>query len=155
MDGITNNYIEDFLRPLTTNFIGVFSSNNLPQNLPKTKTFSLVCNHDKVGEAGSHFITVIHCNYFILYIDSLGLLCTISDIRNFLFSFELPVFYNSRQLQSIDSSFCGFYCILYVLYFDNFLETFVSPSKLFFNSNELSFNDALCINHIVKLVKSL
>jgi len=153
MGGITNNYIESFLRPLTKHFIGVFSANNLPNNLLKTKKFSLICNHDKLGEEGSHFITVLHCGFCIIYIDSLGQPCTINDIRNFLLSFHLPVFYNARQLQSINSSFCGFFCILYVLYFDKLFDNFVYSSKLVFNVNELSSNDILCIKHIIKLLK--
>ena len=151
MDGVTNNYIEGFLRPLTNHFIGVFSADNLPTNLSKTKTFSLICNHDKVGEPGSHFITVVHLGFCIFYIDSLGLPCRIDDITNFLGSFQLPVFYNSRQLQAIDSSFCGFYCILYVLYFDKMFESIGFNSKLVFNLDNLALNDKLCIQQIIKM----
>ena len=153
MEGITNNYIEQFLRSVTKNFIGVFSANNLPKNLTKTENFTLICNHDKVGEAGSHFITILHCGFCILYIDSMGQPCRIGSIQNFMWSFQLPVFYNSRQLQSINSSFCGFYCILYVLYFDQLFNSIAQPSKLVFNLNELLSNDMLCIKQITKLLK--
>jgi hypothetical protein len=153
MAGISNNYIDSFLRYVTNNYIGVFSANNLPKNLHKTETFSLICNHDKVGEAGSHFITIVHCGTCIMYIDSLGQPCPIDDIRNFLWSFQLPVFYNSRQLQPTNSSFCGFYCILYVLYFDKLFNSIVPPSRLIFNVKKLSSNDMLCIRQIKRLLK--
>lgn len=152
--GISNIYIEELLRPLTTKFIGVFSANNLPKNLIGKKHFSLICNHDNIGEAGSHFISIFHYGFFLLYIDSFGQPCAIDDIQNFLLSFQLPVFYNSRQVQSINSSFCGFFCILFVLYFDQLFNFAVFPSKLFFNSVNLSVNDMLCIDHILKLLKA-
>jgi hypothetical protein len=155
MNGVTNKYIEDFLRPVTKHFIGVFSANNLPKHLSKSETFSLICNHDNLGEAGSHFISIVHVGICILYIDSLGFPCTIDDIRNFLWSFQLPVFYNSRQLQSVDSSFCGFYCILYVLHFDQMFNYHVLPPKLVFNVIELNENDMLCIKQIRKLLRNM
>jgi len=152
MNGVTNHYLEGFLKPLTKHFIGVYSADNLPANLSKSKKFSLICNHDKVGEPGSHFITVVHLGFCILYIDSLGLPCRIEDIRNFLLFFQLPVFYNSRQLQSIESSFCGFYCILYVLYFEKMFDSHVFNSKLVFHLNNLILNDQLCIKQISNML---
>lgn len=152
MEGISNNYIESFLKGRVNSFLGVFSANNLPTSATKKKNFTLICNHENLGEFGSHFITIVGFPNFVYYLDSLGRPCSIASIRRFLQSLERPIFYNSKKLQSPESVFCGFYCILYVLYFDRAFDG-ITPPKIKFCSNDLLKNDGECIRQIKEYMK--
>ena len=148
MEGISNQYIESILRPTCKHFQGVFSANNLPKNLKKVDTFFLVCNFSKVGEKGSHFITIISLPDAALYIDSLGLPCIVPDICSFLKQLKKPIFYNDKQIQASESKFCGFYCILFVLFFQQ-----NSELCLKFDDKHFLSNDAACLKYIQQLLK--
>ena len=89
-------------------FQGVYSSDTLP-NIPRL----LVCNTDPSTKPGLHWIAIhVDANGRGEYFDSFG--------RRPDEHFELYMnnncsvwTYNKRQLQSIISSFCGFYCCVY------------------------------------------
>jgi hypothetical protein len=151
MNFISNNYIESILQRRTKYFIGVYSADNLPQNLNTSEKFTLICNHDNVGEAGSHFISIICFPDYVFYLDSFGYPCNIDTIKYFLQSLKRKIFYNSLQLQDFTSSYCGFYCILYSLYFDKIFDS-MAPLKIKFNMNNLLENDMLCVEQIKRLV---
>jgi hypothetical protein len=148
MEGISNHYIESILHPTCTKFIGVFSANTLPTKLLEQNTFSIVCNFSKAGETGSHFVSIISLPDRVLYIDSLGLPCPVQEICSFLMQLKKPLFTNSKQVQASASKFCGFYCILFVLFFDK-------PTSLHLQFDDVNLlnNDNLCIKYIQELLK--
>ena len=145
-EGITNHYIESILKPVCKNYFGVFSANSIPRELLKLKEFSIVCNLSKVGEKGSHFVTIVVKPNFTLYIDSLGLPPFIPEICNFLKQLSHQFFYNPHQIQHSSSKFCGFFCILFVLYFSS------PPTTLVFEEKDLFLNDVLCVNKIKEIL---
>ena len=148
MNGLSNIQISNFLRTHTKFFHGVFSSDNIDVKLRDLDKFSIICNFSKQDQQGSHFISIISFSNYVLYIDSLGLPCVMTHICNFLKSLKKPIYSNTKQIQGDYSKFCGFYCILYVFYFDearNFRITF---------SNNLENNDKICVKYISDLLKN-
>jgi len=151
MRGISNHDIGNFLSGRALHFQGVFSSNNIPQSIGGKENFSFICNHSKLGELGTHFVTVIGFSNLILYIDTFGSPCRIKEISKFLDLQDRPVSYNSTKIQSDSSYFCGFYCIMYVLYFDMIFKK-RTVGKIEFDSVNLLNNDSICLDEIKKLV---
>lgn len=147
MSGISNHYIESILQPTCQDFRGVFSSNNIPKYLQNSVKFSIVCNLSKIGELGSHFITIISQPNYVAYIDSLGLPCSVLEINKFLHKLEKPIYFNKTQIQDTSSTFCGFFCILFVLHFS------ISSTPIKFDNEDLCLNDAFCIEQICEILK--
>ena len=120
---------------------------------------------------GSHFVALIIFPTYVLYIDSFGIPIRNARISQFLHT-NFPhhqVYSNRTQLQSIDSSHCGLYATLFILYFDVFYFRPQRSSKTKKNAFfHLSFhpitseknsktngtmNDKLCIEYIKSLSK--
>jgi hypothetical protein len=128
--GLTSEYINTFLEKLNIEyFSGVYACNNIPKYLITEKNFSIICNLDKDTEPGSHFITIICSPNAIIYIDSLGKLCSNKYIKQFLEGVSkkqnIRIINVVEKVQDTSSVFCGFFAILYVLYFN-----LSSPLKL-------------------------
>lgn len=136
-------------------FSGVFSSNNLPSKLIKKNCFSLICNLSRDTEPGTHFITIIFYSTYIFYIDSLGLPCLNKDVRNYLDHFNLPIMCNSQQIQDSQSVFCGFFCILFILFYEARRDDKKKLVALEWNTKLdcLKLNDEKCIQNICDLLK--
>lgn len=142
MGGISNLFITSILNPTCPNFQGVYSADTVPKTLTRHDTFSIVCNLSKVEETGSHFITIISVPSYVLYIDSFGVSCSVVELQNFLVSLRKPIFFNSTKIQHASSSFCGFFCILFVLKFNH-------PSTIIrFENVNLRKNDNICVKKI-------
>jgi hypothetical protein len=150
MAGISNHYISSVLLPFCSEFRGVFSCNTIPAQLLQLERFSIVCNLSKAGEAGSHFVAIIVNPERALYLDSFGLPCVVLEISNFLRRLKKPVFYSTQQVQHFKSKLCGFYCILFVLHFND-----PSSSPLLFETEDLFANDAACVKKICKLLNKV
>jgi len=148
--GISNFYVTSILKPTCETFHGVFSADTIPTQLLQRDIFSIVCNLSKVDEPGSHFVTIISQPHKIFYIDSLGLPCVTPAIDKFLRKLRKPVFFNRRQIQHVSSKFCGFYCILFVLYFDR-----KETSPLRFESTNLLLNDRVCVKKIQEILNKM
>lgn len=106
--------IERFInrdRVCRATFQGVFSSDTLPRN-PRL----LICNTDPSSEPGQHWIA-IHVDEYGRgeYFDSFGRPPSFNFRRYMDTHCGHRWTYNKRQLQSIISSFCGYYCCFYCL----------------------------------------
>ena len=132
-----------FLKQHCDSYIGIFSPDTLPES--HIHTGCLVCNLSNSNTLGSHFVSIIMQTDRVLYIDSFGVPCENEEIQSFLSAQTRPVFYNSTMIQDINSSFCGFFCILFCLYFDR-----KTPFRLLFYS-KLIQNDLLCVQLINRL----
>ena len=153
-NGISNHYINSILKPTCPNFLGVYSSDNIPLQLLQLQhddTFFIVCNLSRVRESGSHFITIMCFPQYVLYIDSFGLPCTVKEIQSFLSKLKKQIFYNVQRVQAASSSFCGFFCILFVLHFNSLLFA-TTPAPIMFDKENLSANDAICIQKICEIL---
>lgn len=91
-------------------FQGVYSVDTLP-----VKPRLLVCNTDKSTEPGQHWIAIhVDAEGRGEYFDSFG------RAPNKLFESYMNEHcriwsYNKRQLQSVISSFCGYYCCMFCM----------------------------------------
>jgi hypothetical protein len=149
--GLSNVYIQKVAgKHARHNFAGTFSCNTIPQTLAERDSFSFVCNLDKAGEAGSHFIAVVADKNTVIYIDPLGIPCNNGYLKSFLVRCNRRIVYNERTIQHPLSSFCGFYALLYVLYFDCSIS---HNLQLIFSDTALEDNDGLCVEYLKHLLK--
>jgi hypothetical protein len=118
------------------NFIGTFPRNLLPKSKIKKPAF-LVINTDPSNKPGEHWVAVyLSKNNIAEYFDSYGIKSIHDDVYNFFQNNDIKkVIYNPYQLQSIITTTCGNYCVLYIKLRDSGL-TFCKFIKLFTN-NEL------------------
>ena len=132
------------------NFIGVFGSDELTNLKLRTFPCYIIVNLEKRSEKGRHWLAIRFGKYNVEIFDSLGgrpaiwgvypkilvnFLSRYSDSHDFLFS---PV------IQSAFSTFCGLYCIFYVLFRQQF--TFSNLVNRF--SNNLIKNDLVLVQNL-------
>jgi hypothetical protein len=91
-------------------FQGVFSADTLPEN-PRL----LVCNTDPSNRPGTHWIAICVSNGRGEYFDSFGRKPP-ETFEHYMNENCTDWIFNTRQLQSIASSYCGFYCCLYCVF---------------------------------------
>lgn len=108
---LSNFYIEDIMQFLP-GFVGVFSSDNAPL-LRKPKT-CLIMNFDKSFEPGSHFVGFyLDENYKCFYFDSLDIQHIPKDVSLYAKSYH-KIENISKPIQSYNSTYCGFFCMLFI-----------------------------------------
>ncbi len=116
--------IDWILKRKVKSYLGTFSSNHLPH-----ETGIFVSNTDPCSQRGTHWIAIYiskdrcHGEYF----DSFG------RPPNELFTSYMNIHcrhwtFNKRQLQSITSKLCGYYCVLYCVCRSIEVEIFVVSS---------------------------
>ena len=145
---VTNLYIDSILYKYCANYLGCFSSNNLP--LKKVKKSSLVCNLSKNTEEGTHFVAIIIDDEKIFYIDSFGIPPYISGIISFIKNQHKKLYYLHNQIQPKKSVFCAFYAIMFVLSSEN-----KDIPLLKFDLKKIYLNDEICIHNICEIIKKI
>ena len=111
-------------------FNGVFSCDKLPykERLP----INLIANTDPSYLPGKHWIGIsINKKGRGIYFDSFGLPPINEDLYNFMESkCKKGWSYNKTQIQNINSTTCGNYCVLFIIHscqgisFKNFISVF-------------------------------
>ena len=153
MNGISNIYIHKVLSlAQVANYSGVYSSDCLNKYLNQEDNFVIVCNMSPAAiKHGSHFITMVRRKNTVYIYDSLSIPLTSYpvSITQFLSNFSVKLVYDI-PVQSVTSSFCGFYCILFAILSDPQYQD-VSNLKMF-RHRKLEENDAICIENILKLL---
>lgn len=115
MDGHT---LEAVLRKdphASAHFDGVFASDTLPHNTHKPSL--IIVNTDPITKPGAHWQAIyISCDGRGEHFCSYGLGPYVPKIRNFMD--RQCKFWNKNtiDLQAFDSSVCGQYCVLYLLF---------------------------------------
>lgn len=89
-------------------FKGVFPSDKI-----KLKEGGAIVNTDSSKEPGSHWIGLYARGEILEYFDSYGLGPLMPDIIKFTKKFKQVIF-NSVQVQDIESTLCGEYCIFFL-----------------------------------------
>lgn len=94
-------------------FNGVFAADTLPKYVSKNTAY--VVNTDPISMSGSHWVAI----YFDKegngeYFDSYGLPPIVYNHKKFILNNSHEYTYNKSCLQSVTSSVCGHYCILYI-----------------------------------------
>lgn len=115
MKGLSNVYIHKVLRGRVKDYIGVFSSNNIPAT--RRQKILFICNLSRYNEPGTHFVGVMidkrkkKAEYF----DTYGLPCINHDILLYLDKYVNRVQYIKNQIQHLNSNYCGVHCMAYIL----------------------------------------
>ena len=145
-EGVTNLFINNLLFKFSKTYKGCFSSDNFPKNLKPP--FSIIINLSKHNKPGTHFICIIENKKQIFYFDSFGINCFVPSICNFLLSKQKEIVQNIKSIQHQNSLFCGFFCILFVLFMEKNKFDLTKFQNKF--STNLIKNDYACINEIKK-----
>ena len=129
-------------------FIGVFSRDKIPKISNKNYPCSYVVNTDNSKQPGEHWLAVYYdengdCDFF----DSLAFNPKFYGITKQLTKSANTLTFLTYPIQSIFSQYCGFYCVLFILFRSrNYsLESFL---KLF--DKDTLKNDKLILNLISK-----
>ena len=96
-------------------FMGVFSSDNLPTSIKKRPAI-IICNTDPPDRGGEYWICIyIDQNRHGDFFDSFGRM-TGRPFCEFMNKQCIYWTYNDRQLQNIFSTVCGAYCVFFAIY---------------------------------------
>jgi len=113
-----NNFqLENILRKdvfSSRHFLGIFSRNNLPRKFVYPCSF--IFNSDKNTGKGEHWLSI----YFTkdekcLFLDSLGLGPQFYGMEKYIKKRATFLSFNKHPIQSMESNFCGLYCLLFIL----------------------------------------
>ena len=151
-NGLSNFYIEDILFPLSKVFKGVYSCNVLPQ-FNKSKNFSCIVNLSHSSQKGTHFVAIFykHENKKIMYFDSYGLPLVNVYIKKFINNYDINFVFSTRQIQSLQSDFCGYFCCAFVISIERNV-SFVDFCNCF-DYIDLEKNDDYVINMLQDIIK--
>jgi len=154
--GVTNTSIDELAKAVCKNFYkGTLSANKFKEmmhhreRLPEIYTF--------IVNVGAHFVVLHKRKNCVFYIDPVGEKCLNKDLRAFvtkqLLKYEAPCFlYNKRKIQSLESSHCGLYCVLFSLLFD-FCDVPFSQVHFVFTKKPSRENDTRCVEYIEQLLE--
>lgn len=114
---LTNFDLEDIAEDAGLDLIGVFSKDQLPK---ERKVGSYIINmQDSDDGNGTHWVVFkIFPNKKCCFFDSFGVLYP-TDIGEFLSPFK-PIATNNRHIQDVKSQKCGYFCLAFIEYFNNF-----------------------------------
>lgn len=110
-------------------FKAVLAFDELPKKIEKPSAY-IINTHTRDKE-GEHWLAVFFLqNGNAEFFDSFGLGPRFYGLDQFLIKTSKTCFYNTLALQSLNSQYCGFYCVLFILIkckqisFFNFLNYF-------------------------------
>jgi len=114
---LTNFDLEDMAEQMKLDLIGVFSKDMLPKE--RVAGSYIINLQDYDDGDGTHWTTFkIFDNGKCCYFDPFGMFMP-PDVNSFLMKFK-PVAVNNRIIQDIKSDKCGYFCIAFIKYFDDF-----------------------------------
>ena len=111
MNELSNFKILEILDNKNLPINGVFSKDLLP-SLKKGFYIINIQNHDE--GSGTHWTCLYYDDKDNIYFDSFGFAAPM-EIQRHLKSYS----YNDKQIQNIDSTSCGYYCIAFIQYMNN------------------------------------
>lgn len=147
MNGLTNTYVLNLCRKLKLPVVGVFSCDQI-EKVPVNK-FAII-NLDKSYNKGTHFVVIWNKNSTFHYFDPLGFQCYNEDVIDFFLKNNKSITFNSIPYQSVNSTFCGYFCVAYII--NNSSDKHVSLESIM--SRQLAKNDQNVVNFIVDYIKT-
>jgi hypothetical protein len=157
IEQLTNFDIEQLCQKLNLPLLQICSKDNIIVK-PNSKKSCYVINLDKYSGGGTHWVALYISNKNGYYFDSFGEICP-KNVINFLKRYKISWDYNKQQIQDLDSTACGYYCI-YFLYFMNKndvgrknLNNLCFKMLEAYNSDDQSSNDGILQKHIIDIFK--
>ena len=127
-----------------SNFLGVYAIDQLP----RITCFPccLVVNTDPFYKPGEHWVAIYFeknrsCEFF----DSFGIPPDYYGLNKYIDRVSRSVTYNNIQLQEMNSSSCGYYCIYYILLKSRFFD--LKNIIGLFSKTDFKLNDFL-VEHV-------
>lgn len=147
MNTLTNIQINKTLNSIK-NFNGCYSKDEIRTKL--NDGYYVINLQDSDKGNGSHWCCLYVSKYFDLYFDSYGFICpeNIEKLCDRLI-------YNNTMIQSLDSSSCGYYVILFIMYMNKFDindKMLIVKYNNFINlfNNDVKMNDKILKNELLK-----
>jgi hypothetical protein len=114
---LSNIELEDMAEKDGLDLIGVYSKNKIPT---ERRVGSYIINMQDFEDGnGTHWIAFkIFDNGKACYFDSFGTIYP-EDVGEFLKIFK-PIAWNNRQIQYPKSEMCGWFCLAFIKYFNDF-----------------------------------
>lgn len=106
--------------------------------LPKIRKYPscLIVNNQSSKRPGEHWVAIYYDkNKYGEFFDSFGMNPTFYKLNSYLKSSSSKFRFNTKVLQTQSSSYCGFYCILFLLFkargysLEKFISLFKNPYK--------------------------
>ncbi len=114
-------------------FHGVYMKDLLPNKLQRGfYVVNLASSTDQ--NCGTHWVCLYYTPNFSYYYDSYGFIAPL-EVQNKI----KPYMYNDLEIQDIDSTACGFYCVAFILYLNkkmNIEKAFMEFINLFGKDTE-------------------
>jgi len=141
-NSLSNFDIDEILKNYDIKYNGIFSKDILPNKL-LNGFYIINLQNSNIG-GGTHWTSLYKINDgYSLYYDSFGFPAP-QDIVDKLHCYD----YNKKDIQDIDSSSCGYYCICFIKFmslhpnnpkkaFDTFISLFSKDTK---NNEEILYN---------------
>jgi len=152
--GLSGLYLERLLRSLPTplhNFRGVFSIDAIPR---LTSESSIIFNLSRVAEKGSHFVAIYLSRERLYFFDSLGIISYLchptlqTELLRLTQYYDVPLEIVIREpIQPMQSLFCGFYCIYFILLYDSAKPPQFRPDSFYMLQSPT--NDDIVVNNII------
>ena len=154
MSILTNEDLEQMAIEIKLPLVGVFCKDELPKK--KIEGFYIINMQNSVDSngkslGGTHWISAGIWKGKSFYFDSFGCICP-NEVKKFL---PKPIMYNTQQIQSIDSSDCGYFafCCCYYLYKNGLNETTYDKFVKMFDENNFKKNDKVIQKYSKKIFK--
>ena len=108
--------INDFFKNQSL-YLGTYPKDELvgqlANRLSKKERGGLIINMGDRETGGSHWVAILMNKKNTVYFDSFGI-SPPTEIVEFMKKRKVPSFYSDRQMQALDSTSCGWWCILMV-----------------------------------------
>lgn len=108
-NGLTNKDLDEIMHHLKLPFNGIYSKDKLPSHL-KNGFYIINMENEKDGN-GSHWVAMKYSDDEIIYCDSMGFYPPIEVMKKA----KNDVIYNSKQIQDMNSTACGWFCIGFIM----------------------------------------
>lgn len=147
--GLSNKFINTTCRKLFKNFIGVYPCDLFPRI--RKRNYSVIFNTGDSSTSGEHFVAIYVTHKSIYYFDSFGNKPTDVNIKAFICKIKKnrPVYYWNRQIQHVQSNYCGLFCIGFLLYKHMNIRKFPN----IFHQNNLHLNNQRIVKFIIDNIK--
>ena len=110
---LSNIDMINILKHQKVKFNGIYMKDKLPSKL---KRGSYIINLQSSFEGnGTHWTAFYYDKNQSYYFDSYGFLAPV-EVHNKI----IPYYYNDSEIQNIDSTACGFYCLAFVIFMDRY-----------------------------------
>ena len=128
MNVLDNLQIESILKDNKVKINGIYPKNMIPRD--EAIGWTIVNMQDSTDGGGTHWVCFYKSPFISLYFDSFGMVAPL-EIEDSIGKY----IYNKKQIQDIEDSSCGYYCIACICNvrdlssFENFLGKFKSPKE--------------------------